>query len=267
MKGLVVIKQQLVQRTDRISPGKNSIDYITIHETANTRIGANAQAHANLQSNGNPREASWHYQVDDQQIIQSFTDTTICWHAVNGNRQSIGIEICVNSDGDFSQAVNNAVMLVKTLMVCYHLDESRVVQHHFWTGKDCPYFLRTGTKGINWSQFIAMVKGTDVGQVGQPSPVPNKPTLTKLAVDGLFGPLTIRALQTYFGTPQDGVISKPSAVIMALQKWLGVKRDGLFGPITIRALQKRLGTPQDGKISKPSLVIKELQRRLNQGKL
>ena len=42
-------------------PGKNSKKYIVIHETANTRKGANASAHARLQANGNSRNASWHY--------------------------------------------------------------------------------------------------------------------------------------------------------------------------------------------------------------
>lgn len=88
-----------------------------------------------------------------------------------------------------------------------------------------------------------------------------------LKVDGYLGPLTIKALQRYFGTVIDGVISKPSLVIKALQRWLGVKADGYLGPITIRALQRRFGTPVDGKISRPSLVIKELQRRLNNGQL
>lgn len=40
----------------------------------------------------------------------------------------------------------------------------------------------------------------------------------ELAVDGKFGPLTIKALQ----------------------KWLGVAQDGKFGPVTIKALQKKL---------------------------
>ncbi|WP_430788512.1 peptidoglycan recognition protein family protein [Virgibacillus flavescens] len=90
---------------------------------------------------------------------------------------------------------------------------------------------------------------------------------SKLDVDGYFGVNTISALQNYFNTPVDGVISKPSLVIKALQRWLGVKEDGYIGRITITALQKRLGTPIDGFISKPSLVIMELQRRLNKGKL
>lgn len=96
--------------------------------------------------------------------------------------------------------------------------------------------------------------------------VTSKPK-ANLKVDGSFGPLTITALQRYFGTWADGLLSKPSMVVKALQKWVGVKQDGYLGPITIKALQRKMGTPEDGKISRPSLVIKELQRRLNKGHL
>lgn len=172
---MVAIKQQLVTRTNRIGKGTNSIKYITIHETANTGRGANAQAHANLQSNGNPREASWHYSVDDKQVIQSFKDTAICWHAGSGNSQSIGIEICVNSDGDFNKAVDNAAALVRLLMARHKLDVSKVVQHNHWTGKDCPHYLRSGKKGINWNQFKDKLKGdvevaTNYEKNAKPSP-------------------------------------------------------------------------------------------------
>jgi hypothetical protein len=39
-------------------------------------------------------------------------------------------------------------------------------------------------------------------------------------VDGKIGPRTIRALQTYLGTPADGVISRESRAVMALQRRL-----------------------------------------------
>ena len=43
--------------------GTNTCKYITIHETANTSKGANAETHGRLQANGNSRQASWHYTV------------------------------------------------------------------------------------------------------------------------------------------------------------------------------------------------------------
>src|SRR5690625_663011 len=110
--------------------GRNPINYIVIHETANTNRGADADAHSRLQANGNSRSASWHYTVDDKEAVQSFDDRAQCWHAGSRkyNEQSIGIEICVNSDGDFKKAVDNAVKLTKYLMDKYNIrsEERRV---------------------------------------------------------------------------------------------------------------------------------------------
>lgn len=91
--------------------------------------------------------------------------------------------------------------------------------------------------------------------------------INNLVVDGYEGKETIKAEQRYWGTPVDGVISKPSLMIKKRQALLGVKVDGYAGKITIKAEQKRYGTPEDGVISKPSTMIRERQRRLNRGKL
>ena len=78
----------------------NPKSHIVIHETANQKPGADAAAHARLQKGGNSRAASWHYTVDDKEIVQSFPDDVKCWHSGSAyNSKSIGIEICVNSDG------------------------------------------------------------------------------------------------------------------------------------------------------------------------
>lgn len=160
---MVKIKKQIVSQSlinSRSYGYGNSKKYIVIHETANTNRGANAQAHANLQSNGNSRQASWHYQVDDKQIIQSFPDSVRCWHAGSSyNHNSIGIEICVNSDGNFKKAVQNAAELTKYLMKKYNIPVSNVITHRAASGwKDCPRFLRNGSKGVTWNNFINMVK-------------------------------------------------------------------------------------------------------------
>ena len=42
----------------------------------------------------------------------------------------------------------------------------------------------------------------------------------KLVIDGYLGPKTIKAMQRHFGTPVDGIISKPSLVIKEMQKAL-----------------------------------------------
>src|SRR5690606_17200189 len=85
------------------------------------------------------------------------SDNAQCWHAGNKyyNQNSIGIEICVNSDGDFKKAVDNAVKLTKYLMDKYNIPASNVIQHNQAIGKNCPRYLRSGEKGVSWSDFKA----------------------------------------------------------------------------------------------------------------
>lgn len=154
----------------------NKMEYIAIHETANTNVGADAQAHSNLQLNGNRREASWHYQVDDKEIIQSFEDNIRCWHVGNYNDRAIAIEICVNKDGNFNKAVENAVALTKHLMAKHNIPIDKVKQHNYFTGKNCPTNLRNGSKGLNWNDFINMVKDSNSTPVQPSKPKASKST-------------------------------------------------------------------------------------------
>lgn len=269
---MIQIKKQLVAQDviNKRSYGKgNPVSSITIHQTGNLNRGANAQGHANLQSKLNPRQASWHYQVDDIGAIQSFPDDIKCWHAADrrglGNMSSLAIEICVNRDGDYEKAIKNATELVKVKMKEHNLGIGDVKKHFDWVNKFCPEQLIRGYKGILWQDFMNMIK--DDAIVPAKKPVSKPVSKPKLVIDGYMGPLTIMAMQQFLKTPVDGYLSKPSLVIKQLQGLVGTKQDGYLGPITIRAMQKRFGTPQDGVISKPSLVIKELQRRLNKGKL
>ena len=160
---MVRIRRQLVKINTKVGYlGTNSRKYITIHETDNFSKGANAAMHAKLQSNGNSRKAGWHWQVDDHEAVQSFAHTAQPWHAGSGtgNRQSIGIEICVNSDGNYKQAVANAAELVKKIMKEENIPLSNVVQHNHWSGKNCPRYLRSGSKGVNWNDFKNMIRRT-----------------------------------------------------------------------------------------------------------
>lgn len=155
------------------SSGVNKRDYIVVHETDNTRKGADANAHGRLQASGNSRQASWHYTVDDKEAVQSFDDTAICWHAGSGkyNREGIGVEICVNSDGDYRKAVANAAELVRHLQRKHNIPTSSVVQHNTASGKNCPRYLRNGAKGVTWGQFKTMLSGNTATKPKPSTPV------------------------------------------------------------------------------------------------
>ena len=159
------IKEQLVPITNNspIFAGTNPARYITVHETANRQRGAGAANHANLQSNG--FTASWHIQVDDTEAIRSWPDSVRCQHAGDGrgpgNMQSIGIEICVNQDSDYNQALANAADVVKQLRAEHGIPADRVRQHNAWSGKNCPRILR-GRGSAAWRDFLAATEpGSD----------------------------------------------------------------------------------------------------------
>jgi surface antigen/cell wall-associated NlpC family hydrolase len=104
----------------------------------------------------------------------------------------------------------------------------------------------------------------------------------KLSVDGIGGANTVRAMQKFFGTPQDGVISGQvkalniyypslkaveygkggSTCVKNLQRWLGVTQDGVIGQGTVKAWQKELGVQADGIFGSESM--KAWQRYLNE---
>jgi N-acetylmuramoyl-L-alanine amidase CwlA len=186
------IKQMLVPDSKKpkyVINGKAVIipmvpEYITIHETDNPSVGANALAHARLQLNGNSRNASWPLQVDEDYCIQSLPFTECALHAGDnmgpGNMKSIAIEICVNQGGDFKKAVKNAAEVTKQLMAQFNISIMKVVQHNKWSGKNCPRYLRSGEKGINWGDFINLLKS-------DPVPQPSTDTYTVAPGDTLWG--------------------------------------------------------------------------------
>ena len=160
---VVKIKRQIISNTNYKNGTRNPKKFITLHMTGNRSRGANAQAHANLQSNGNSRNASWHWQVDDIQAIQSFNHNMQLWHASDGqgsgNNESIGIEGCVNADGNFNKMMKNYVELVVHIMKTENIkDTNMIVTHKWWSGKNCPTEMFNGKNGWTFNYFIAQVK-------------------------------------------------------------------------------------------------------------
>ncbi len=131
--------------------------FITIHQTGNRRRGANAHAHARWLARAAPY--SWHATIDDREIWQSLDWSEQGWHAGDGaggpgNTTSLGLEICVNEGIDAPAADANAAWLVARLRAAGHGREG-IVQHHHWTGKDCPQLIRAAPG--RWERFLEQV--------------------------------------------------------------------------------------------------------------
>lgn len=135
----------------------NRIEYIVIHDTGNKSKGANAEAHFKYFNGGN-RKASAHYFVDETQVLQLVEDDTASWHCGDAkglygvtNSNSIGIEICVNSDGNYGVAVQKTIELTKYLMDKHNIPIENVIRHYDASRKKCPASMYKN----NWEAWDA----------------------------------------------------------------------------------------------------------------
>ena len=125
----------------------NKPRFIVVHETDNTDKGADALRHAKALANGN-LSTSVHYFVDDKRAVQVLDHKHGAWAVgksygtpivpgVN-NYNSINIEICVNSDGNYTKARANCIELVKYLMRQTGIPHNKVIRHYDAKRKTCP---------------------------------------------------------------------------------------------------------------------------------
>ena len=156
---MVPIKQMLVS-ADKYSvkcPYSMTPEGITVHNTANNAPAENEIKYVI----GNNQQVSYHYAVDDKEIIQGILENRNAWHAGdgngNGNRKTIGVEICY-STGDkakFEKAQENAAEFVAFKLKEYGWSIEQVYTHKHWSGKHCPH--RTLDE-YGWDYFINLVK-------------------------------------------------------------------------------------------------------------
>ena len=133
----------------------NSIKYIVLHYTGNK--GDTAKNNGTYFCGGN-RNASAHYFVDDNGIVQVVEEYNAAWAVGDGkgkygitNQNSISIEMCCNSNGIISEKTeSNTVELVKYLQKKYNISNNNVVRHYDASRKVCPNW-----SADNWSRWTS----------------------------------------------------------------------------------------------------------------
>lgn len=135
---------------------------IVVHNTAN-----DASARNEIQYMINNRnEVSYHYAVDDKEIVQGIPENRNAWHAGDGgngvgNRQGIAIEICYSKSGgarfDAAEALAAKFIASKLKEKGWGID--KVTKHQDYSNKYCPH--RTLDKG--WQRFLNMIQ-KELGQ-------------------------------------------------------------------------------------------------------
>lgn len=200
---------------------------VVVHWTANESKGSNAVANRNYfnrkyrvinsevyetynDANNKPvsfRKASAHLNVDDTTLIENLPwkkgQAEMGYHVgatsyMTGilkklnttypNNCTIGLEICVNSDGDFKKAYANGVQVTAMMLKEHGLTINDLYRHYDITGKLCPgFFTDNGyakkylntTKDVAWKQFQDDVAAALNGKPAA-NPTPAQDTLYKV---------------------------------------------------------------------------------------
>lgn len=155
------IESQILSANHRLRPkGNYKKTSVTIHSTGNPKSTAENERKW-LDNPSNNRDASWHYVVGENVVIQAIPDNEEAWHSGNrnGNKYSIGIEII--ESGDRKKVLDNAARFVALKLKEYGLSLDVVKRHYDWSGKLCPRILLDSAliyDGMDWNYFLSLVR-------------------------------------------------------------------------------------------------------------
>lgn len=230
---------------------------IVIHNTDNFAKGATAYAHAEGLYHGYMQGMSWHYVVDDKEIYQCLPHNRGAWHVGKNfgsnnlfgtinNRNSIGIEMCVNAGYDYEKAFQNTVKLTKYLMKELNIPASKVYQHYDICTKDCPSQIR---KRGDWPRFKQLIGDGNYVVDTSSTSTSKKTYLSKGdAGDSVknMQQMLIACGYSCGSAGADGDFGNATdKAVRAFQRNAGLTVDGLYGPKSKSALEARYKTVTD----------------------
>lgn len=138
-------------------PNLMKAEFIVVHNTANDASAKNEVAY--MISNNN--KVSFHYAIDDKEIIQGIPENRNAWHAGDGgkgkgNRKGLSIEICYSKSGGnrFIQAEKNTAKFIAFKLKEKGWGIDKVKKHQDFSGKYCPH----RTLDIGWKRFLNMIQ-------------------------------------------------------------------------------------------------------------
>jgi len=132
-------------------------EFIVVHNTANDASAANEVAYMIRNDN----QVSFHYAIDDKEIVQGIPENRNAWHAGDGasgkgNRKGLSIEICYSKSGGkrFEEAEKLAAKFIASKIKEKGWGIDKVKKHQDFSGKYCPH----RTLDMGWQRFLDMVK-------------------------------------------------------------------------------------------------------------
>lgn len=138
-------------------PYEMNAEFIVVHNTANDATAENEIKYMI----GNDKKVSFHYAVDDKEIVQGIPTNRNAYHAGDGrngdgNRKGIAVEICYSKSGGdrFIQAEKNAAEFIASLLKEKGWGIDKVKKHADFSKKYCPH----RTLDMGWDRFLNMIQ-------------------------------------------------------------------------------------------------------------
>ncbi len=138
-------------------PYSMNAEFIVVHNTANDASAKNEIAYMI----GNNNQVSFHYAIDDKEIVQGIPENRNAWHAGDGgsgkgNRKGLSIEICYSKSGGsrFIEAEKLAAKFIASKLKEKGWGIDKVTKHQDYSGKYCPH----RTLDMGWQRFLNMIK-------------------------------------------------------------------------------------------------------------
>lgn len=257
------VKQNLV------NSGKYSIkcpytmnaEFIVVHNTANDASAANEVAYMIRNNN----QVSFHYAVDDKEIVQGIPENRNSWNAGDGasgkgNRKGIAIEICYSKSGGerFDKAERLAAQFIASKLKEKGWGIDKVKKHQDFSKKYCPH----RTLDLGWQRFLDMISA----ELNGSKPVETQATksivdLAREVIAGKYGTGNARkqALGSLYAEVQAEVnrilLGKPAAP--KLKSTDEVAREVIAG-------KWGNGADRKNRLTKAGYNYKTIQNRVNQ---
>lgn len=227
-------------------PYSMKAEFIVVHNTANDASAADEIAYMIRNNN----EVSFHYAIDNKQIVQGIPETRNAWHAGDGengkgNRKGIAVEICYSKSGGakFTAAEKLAAEFIASKLKEKGWGIDKVKKHKDFSGKNCPH----RTISLGWQRFLDMVQAEldELNALDKPSDVNvSMPVLSKgdsgVVVRNAMLILKDRGYYTAAIPASDKLFgAKMEAAVKALQKKHGLTADGVIGAKTWPVLLRK----------------------------
>ena len=142
-------------------------EFIVVHNTANDASARDEIAYMIRNNN----EVSFHYAIDDIEVVQGIEENRNAWHSSDGgngpgNRKGIAIEICYSKSGGerFEQAEKNAVKFIAMKLKEKGWEIDKVKKHQDFANKYCPH----RTLDLGWERFLNMIRA-ELGEEIKPT--------------------------------------------------------------------------------------------------